>query len=264
MGHIHAISIREKSLRSELLLPFARARTMRLYGAAARLATLLRRFGAWSPRRAAAGLLRHAGSAAILAATLRARRRPLLAHGAALLAHSATTLFRGGPAAATLLLGRTRTPALLSATTALLRAWTSALLGLRRRPATLLGATTALLRAWSTALLDLRRQTGALLSGAAALLRRARGSPLLGAASMLWRSTALLRPPLRSRGCLLAARLATPLSLTSLFRPTWRLTLLCGARRTGLMRLLRGAWRTRPWWLLRRARCAGRLRSLRC
>src|SRR5216684_3731016 len=180
MGHIHAISIREKSLRSELLLPFARARTMRLYGAAARLATLLRRFGAWSPRRAAAGLLRHAGSAAILAATLRARRRPLLAHGAALLAHSATTLFRGGPAAATLLLGRTR-------------------------PAALLGATTALLRAWSTALLDLRRQTGALLSGAAALLRRARGSPLLGAASMLWRSTALLRPPLRSRGCLLAA-----------------------------------------------------------
>jgi len=114
MGHIHAISIREKSLRSELLLPFARARTMRLYGAAARLATLLRRFGAWSPRRAAAGLLRHAGSAAILAATLRARRRPLLAHGAALLAHSATTLFRGGPAAATLLLGTSHSSLALS------------------------------------------------------------------------------------------------------------------------------------------------------
>src|SRR5216684_4096962 len=78
MGHIHAISIREKSLRSELLLPFARARTMRLSGAAARLATLLRRAGACSPRRAAAGLLRHAGSAALLAALLRAWTSALL------------------------------------------------------------------------------------------------------------------------------------------------------------------------------------------
>jgi len=69
MGRIHAISIREKSLRSELLLPFARAGTVRLSGAAARLATLLRGAGACSPHRTAAGLLRHAGSAALLRAT---------------------------------------------------------------------------------------------------------------------------------------------------------------------------------------------------
>src|SRR5262245_35094329 len=69
MGRIHAISIHEKSLRSELPLPFARTGTVRLSSAAARLATLLRRADARSPHRAAAGLLRHARSAALLRAT---------------------------------------------------------------------------------------------------------------------------------------------------------------------------------------------------
>src|SRR5216684_2958892 len=156
---------------SELLLPFARPGAMRLSGAAARLATLLGRASAQSPRRAAAGLLRHAGSATLLPATL--------------------------------------------------RAWTSALLGLRRRPAPLLRATTALLRAWTSALLGLRRRAATLFGATAALLRRARGSALLGAASTLRRHNgfALLRPSLRGRGWLLAARLATRSGrLTSLFR----------------------------------------------
>ena len=121
MGHIHAISIREKSLRSELLLPFARAGTTRLSGAAARLATLLRRAGAQSPHRTAVGLLRHAGSAALLAATLRAWTSVLLSL-------------------------RRRTAPFLSATRALLRDRTSPLLDLRRRAATFFGATAALLR----------------------------------------------------------------------------------------------------------------------
>jgi hypothetical protein len=178
MGHIHAISIREKSLPSVLLLPFARAATVRLSGAAARLATLLRRAGACSPRRAAAGLLRHAGSAALLAATLRAWTLALLGL-------------------------RWRTAPLLRATAALLRGWTSALLGLRRRTAPLLRATAALLRAWTSALLDLRLP---LLRPTAALLRRARGSALLYAAFTLWRrnASALLRPSFRLCGWLLA------------------------------------------------------------
>src|SRR5216684_2990433 len=140
---------------SELLLPFARPGAMRLSGAAARLATLLGRASAQSPRRAAAGLLRHAGSATLLPATLRAWTSALL--------------------------GLRRRPApLLRATTALLRAWTSALLGLRRRPAPLLRATPALLRAWTSALLGLRRRAATLFGATAALLRRARGSALLG------------------------------------------------------------------------------------
>src|SRR5262245_27167221 len=246
MGYIHAFRFRETSLRGKLLLPLARAGTTRLSGAAARLATLLRRAGARSPHRATAGLLRHAGSAALLAATL--------------------------------------------------RAWTSPLLSLRWRSAPLLRA--ASLRAWTAALLRLRRQAQALLC----------------AASTVWRhcGSALLRPSFRFCGWLLATRLATRLGghLTSLlrrhagpafrarpslFQTTWRLALLRGARRSRL-RLLRHAgslwllrrarctrrWRSlrcarctwlltprlgrcaRPWWLLRRARCAGPLWPLRC
>jgi hypothetical protein len=126
-------------LRSELLLPFAHtAATVRLPSTAGRTC---------SPRCAAVGLLCHAGStAALLAATLGARRRPLLAH-------CSTALFRGGPAAAALLLRRARTAVLFGATTA-------PLFRLRRRPATLFGAATA--------------------------LARGRGPALFGAASTLW------------------------------------------------------------------------------
>jgi hypothetical protein len=126
MGHIHAVSIREKSLRSELLVPFARPGSTRLSGAA--------------------GLLRHAGSVALLAATLRAWTSALLSL-------------------------RRRTAPLLRATGALLRAWASALLSLRRRTAPLLRATGALLRAWTSALLGLRRRTAPLLRATTALLR---------------------------------------------------------------------------------------------
>src|SRR6266567_4145351 len=107
MGHTTPSRFARSRCGSELLPPFAGGGTLRLSGTAAWLATLLRRAGAQSPRRAAAGLLRHAGSAALLAATR--------------------------------------------------RAWTSALLDLRRRPTTLLGAPTALLRPWTSALLDHRR-----------------------------------------------------------------------------------------------------------
>ena len=171
MGHIHAISIREKSLRSELLLPFARAGTTRLSGAAARLATLLRRAGAQSPHRTAVGLLRHAGSAALLAATLRAWTSVLLSL-------------------------RRRTAPLLRATRTLLRAWTSPLLDLRRRTATFLRATRTLLRAWTSPLLSLRRRTAPFLSATRALLRD-RTSPLLDlrrrAATFFGATAALLR-----------------------------------------------------------------------
>src|SRR6266516_2793840 len=281
MGHTTPSRFARSRCGSELLPPFAGGGTLRLSGTAAWLATLLRRAGAQSPRRAAAGLLRHAGSAALLAATRRAwtsalldlRRRPTTLLGAT------TALLRAWTSA---LLDLRRRPAtLLGATTALLRAWTSALLDLRRRPTTLLGATTALLRAWTSALLDLRRRPATLLGATTALLRRARTLALLGAASTLWRhnGSALLRP--RGRGWLLAARLATRLGgrLTSLFRrrarpafrarpslfrTTGRLALLRRARRARLLRLLRRAGRTRPWWLLHGARSAGRLRSLRC
>src|SRR6266568_1341845 len=141
MGHIHAISIREKSLRSELLLPFARAGTTRLSGAAARLATLLRR---------------------------RRRTAPLL--------RATRTLLRAWTSV--LLSLRRRTAPLLRATRTLLRAWTSPLLDLRRRTATFLRATRTLLRAWTSPLLSLRRRTAPFLSATRALLRD-RTSPLL-------------------------------------------------------------------------------------
>jgi hypothetical protein len=165
-------------LRSELLLPFAHtAATVRLPSTAGRTC---------SPRCAAVGLLCHAGStAALLAATLGARRRPLLAH-------CSTALFRGGPAAAALLLRRARTAVLFGATTA-------PLFRLRRRPQTLLRATAALLvrtppplrlrRSRVTtappALFRPRRRP-ATLFGAATALARGRGPALFGAASTLW------------------------------------------------------------------------------
>ena len=60
------------------MLPFSRAGTIRLPATGARFAALLLRPGARSPRRAAARLLRHAGSAALLAALLRAWTSALL------------------------------------------------------------------------------------------------------------------------------------------------------------------------------------------
>ena len=97
MGRIHAISIREKSLRSELLLPFTRAGTVRLSGAAARLATLLRGAGACSAHRTA-----QVRRGAVAAAPCSVRRAVAVVglHPVHLAAHAASRQARRGAVAA--------------------------------------------------------------------------------------------------------------------------------------------------------------------
>src|SRR5262249_47628943 len=137
---------------------------------------------------AATGRFPHAGPVALLAATLHARLRPLLLHGTSLWARSATTVFHGGLTCAPPL-GRTWTVALLSATTALWRVWTSALVSTRRR-------------------------TSALLRGTAALTDGARSLVLMGPGFTFWRrnDSVLLRLCSGNRGwlaALLGAHLTT-------------------------------------------------------
>ena len=234
---------------------------MRLSRTAAGLATLRPRARARFPC-APTGRFPHAGSVALLAATLHARSRPLLLHGTGLWARSATTLFRGGLTCAPLL-GRTWTVALLSTTTALLRAWTSALVSPRRRTSALLGGAAVTERARNLALVGpaftfWRRHDSMLLwlsagnrRWLAALLGTRLTTLLLRRAGLMFPARCLpfdtTRPIafLRSARCTKLRRLSHLArrlrKLRSLHRPLspWMLTPWCGGPAGSLRVLLR-------------------------